>query len=127
MTGTGTIRPAFIQALSEAHYAELCRCVILTGNIYDLFPLDVGGVVRFESVTRALQTTLTQARYPRRGGSESFIVVVVNGGKIDFANPVDTAELRGLADSASESSIDRIDAAPGHRLATIFTAIRGND
>ena len=41
------MRPEFIEAISQAHYAGLCRCVLLTGNIHDLFSIETTGVVHF--------------------------------------------------------------------------------
>ena len=37
-TNTPASTPEFLKQLAHAHYARLARCVVITGNIYDLFP-----------------------------------------------------------------------------------------
>src|SRR4051794_102124 len=112
MTGGSAARPPFLEALSEAHYAQLCRCVVLTGNIHDLFAIEESGAVRFASVTRILESALAQARYPRRGGTERFVVLAVRGGRVSFSSLDDAAELRSLGASLAGTP----DAATGSGL-----------
>lgn len=92
-------RPGFIEALSEAHYAGLARCVVLTGNVDDLFPVDLDGSLQFVSLERALHHALTHARYPKRGASERFLVVALKSDGLRFPHADDAAEIREVLPS----------------------------
>ncbi|MBM2810643.1 MAG: hypothetical protein HW416_1402 [Chloroflexi bacterium] len=123
MNAAGAVRPSFIQALSEAHYAELCRCIILTGNIHDLFPVEADGVIRFESLRRSLQATLSQARYPHGGGTGSFMVAELAAGRLSFPNTDDALEIQRLATSLSASTSDSVLAGLGRRISRVVEGL----
>lgn len=89
-------RATFIESISEAHYAALCRCVLLTGNVDDLFPVSLDGVPQFVSLERALDVTFAHARYPKRGGTDRFLVINVMADGIRFSSPEDIEELQKL-------------------------------
>jgi hypothetical protein len=108
MTDARAPRPAFVQELSAAHYAELSRCVVLTGNIHDLFPVESDSGVS------------SRARYPRRGGTESFVILGMTGGRVSFPVAADAAELQSLGTSLSGSPDDAILASLGRRVTSVL-------
>ena len=102
-TGVGprpaSARPAFLDELSRAHHARLARCIILSGNINDLFPHPDGDAVRFVALDALLRHAFWHARYPTTGAEVRFIVASLRSDGIAFASERDRATLAGLADA----------------------------
>jgi len=78
--------PGFVEKLAHAHYARLARCVVLTGNIYDLFPLSEGGKTRFVGLDELMEKVLHSAKYLCEPADEQFIVVKVKSDGIHLAS-----------------------------------------
>ena len=68
--------------------------MLLTGNIHDLFPVEIDGACRFVPLSTALRLTLTHAHYPRRGEDERFLVVTLRADGLRLGGEEDSAELK---------------------------------
>lgn len=91
-------RPPFVEQLSRAHYAHLARCVVLSGNVEDVFPVDGPDGPRWLGLDGLLRETFTQARYPASGAPVRFVVLTLKSDGIAFASAADRAELIDLAE-----------------------------
>jgi hypothetical protein len=87
-------RPAFLEELSRAHYARLARCVVLAGNVNDLFPSTEAG--RWVGLDRLLRGAFHRARYPTTGEEIRFIVLTLRSDGIGFASDADRAAITAL-------------------------------
>ena len=94
----GPARPAFVETLSRAHYAHLARCVVLSGNVDDVFPIDGEAGPRWVGLDGLLRETFAHARYPGTGAPVRFIVLTLKSDGIGFASPADRAELVDLVE-----------------------------
>lgn len=97
-------RPAFIEKLTQLHYARLARCVVLTGNIHDLFSLSEQGQEKFFSLEEILARTLKNARYPRENCPEQFIVMTLKSDGVHFGSPEDEEVLKKV-DTSNETFV----------------------
>ena len=82
------IRPAFLDELSGAHYARLARCLVLSGNVDDLFP-NVGAGPRYVGLDRLLREAFHNARYPTTGQAVRFLVLALRSDGLVFATDDD--------------------------------------
>ena len=82
-------RPGFIEELSRAHYARLARCIVLSGNTNDLFPVGPLDSPRYVSLEAVLADAFGRARYPRRGADVPFVVLTLKASGIVFASDGD--------------------------------------
>ncbi|HEY8167839.1 MAG TPA: ATP-binding protein [Candidatus Limnocylindrales bacterium] len=94
-------RPGFIDELSRAHYARLARCIVLTGNTNDLFPIGPVGQPRYVSLEGVLADAFGRARYPRRGGDVPFVVLSLKANGIAFASAADRGAIAAMGDAAA--------------------------
>ncbi|MET1231234.1 MAG: ATP-binding protein [Candidatus Limnocylindrales bacterium] len=95
-----TQRPGFIEELSRAHYARLARCVILSGNTNDLFPVGPGEAPRYVSLEAVLAEAFGHARYPRRGADVPFVVLTLKANGIVFASDADRSAIAAIGAAA---------------------------
>jgi hypothetical protein len=95
-------RPGFIEELSRAHYARLARCIVLSGNTNDLFPVGPADAPRYVSLEAVLTDAFGRARYPRRGGEVPFVVLTLKAGGIVFASDADRAAIAAIGTAAGD-------------------------
>jgi len=95
-------RPGFVDELSRAHYARLARCIVLSGNINDLFPIGPSGAPRYVSLEAVLAEAFGRARYPRRGAGVPFVVLTLKANGIVFASERDRAAIGAIGTAAAE-------------------------
>lgn len=95
-------RPGFVEELSRAHYARLARCVVLTGNTNDLFPIGPADATRYVSLEAVLTDAFGRARYPRRGAEVPFVVLTLKANGIAFASDADRAAIAAIGTAAAE-------------------------
>lgn len=93
-------RPGFIEELSRAHYARLARCVVLSGNTNDLFPVGLPETPRYVSLEAVLADAFGRARYPRRGAEVPFVVLTLKANGITFASDGDRAAVAAIGAAA---------------------------
>lgn len=109
---SGLIRPEFFEKLSLAYYARLARCVVLTGNINDVFPYQNGDEkVSFISLEKLLRSAFDSVRYPENGGTDRFMILLVKSDGIHFVSTDDEKELQQFCKDLKkehESSIDLV-------------------
>ncbi len=108
------VRPEFFEKLAIAYFARLARCVILTGNINDVFPFGPQGdsqKIFFVPLERLLRSAFESVRYPENGGTDRFIALIVKSDGIHFVSPDDEKELQKFCkdfNKPSESSADLV-------------------
>ena len=95
-------RPGFIDELSRAHYARLARCIVLSGNINDLFPIGAADGPRYVSLEAVLTDAFGRARYPRRGAGVPFVALTLKANGIVFANDGDRSAIEAMAAAAAD-------------------------
>jgi hypothetical protein len=95
-------RPGFIEELSRAHYARLARCVVLSGNTNDLFPIGPLDAPRYVSLEAVLSDAFGHARYPRRGADVPFVVLTLKASGIVFASDNDRAAIAAIGAAAAD-------------------------
>jgi hypothetical protein len=95
-------RPGFIEELSRAHYARLARCVVLSGNINDLFPVGPADHLRYVSLETVLADAFGRARYPRRGAEVPFVVLTLKANGIVFADEGDRSAIAAIGAAARD-------------------------
>jgi SpoVK/Ycf46/Vps4 family AAA+-type ATPase len=95
-------RPGFIEELSRAHYARLARCVVLTGNTNDLFPVGAGDARRYVSLEAVLADAFGRARYPRRGADVPFVVLSLKANGLAFASDGDRSAIAAIGAAARD-------------------------
>ncbi len=100
--GSDERRPGFIEELSRAHYARLARCIVLSGNTNDLFPVGPADASRYVSLEAVLADAFGRARYPRRGGEVPFVVLTLKAGGIVFASDADRAAIAAIGTAAGD-------------------------
>lgn len=89
--------PAFLTNLAQAYYAKLARCIVLAGNIHDLFPLEKEGEIHFVPLEQLLEETFQQrVSYPTRGIQERFAVITIKSDGFHFVSQKDRNELFAL-------------------------------
>jgi len=93
-------RPGFIEELSRAHYARLARCVVLSGNTNDLFPVGLPETPRYVSLEAVLADAFGRARDPRRGAEVPFVVLTLKANGITFASDGDRAAVAAIGAAA---------------------------
>ncbi len=86
------VEPAFLNGLRHAHYARLVRCVVLTGNIYDIFPTMQDGKVKYVPLDELLETALRRAKYPEQQADERFTVINVKSDGLNLPAKEDANE-----------------------------------
>ena len=91
-----TPRPAFLDELSGAHYARLARCIVLSGNVDDLFA-NPGEGPPYVGLDRLLRESFHHARYPATNSPVRFLVLALRSDGIVFASDDDRAVLVELA------------------------------
>jgi hypothetical protein len=89
-------RPAFLDELSRSHYARLARCIVLTGNVDDLFVGVSPDGPRYVGLERLLRDAFHRARYPTTGREIRFIVLTLRSDGIAFAADEDRLVLADL-------------------------------
>jgi hypothetical protein len=82
------VRSAFLDEVSGAHYARLARCLVLSGNVDDLFP-NVGDGPRYVGLDRLLREAFHHARYPTTGQAVRFLVLALRSDGLVFATDDD--------------------------------------
>ena len=104
-----TKRPVFLDELSEAHYAKLARCIVLTGNIHDIFPIPKDdGTVEFLSLSESLYSLIERAKPPsqkiiQNGSKGGLIPMILRSDGIKFLDPADSKHLRDRAQLLTKS------------------------
>ena len=81
-------RPSFLDELSGAHYARLARCIVLSGNVDDLFA-NPGEGPRWVGLDRLLRESFHHARYPTTGQAVRFLVLTLRSDGVVFASEED--------------------------------------
>ena len=109
-------RPQFIEKLSKLHYARLARCIVVSGNIHDVFPITQEEKTDFVPLEELLQYCLSSARYPCSNAEEKFIIITIKSDGINFVLSEDKDELKGIGSEElekAESPLDIIRAMSG--------------
>lgn len=81
-------RPGFLDELSGAHYARLARCIVLSGNVDDLFE-NPGEGPRYVGLDRLLRESFHHARYPTTNQPVRFLVLTLRSDGVVFASEED--------------------------------------
>ena len=108
-------RPAFLDEISRAHHARLARCIVLTGNVDDLFTGVSPDGPRYVGLERLLRDAFHRARYPTTGREIRFIVLTLRSDGIAFASDEDRLLLADLVTRLEPPNDDL-----GAQLATIL-------
>lgn len=121
-------RPAFADEISREHYGRLARCILLTGNIYDLFPLQDGQGVRFVSLESVLQGMFSHARIAgvQEKDQKGFVIITLRNDGIHFSSPDDRKYFVSLCQRLSDAERGRAVLALKNDLAT-FLAEMGKE
>ncbi len=90
-------RPQFVEKLAHAYNALLGRCAILTGNINDLFPLDMDGELSFVPLEPVLKHTLKATK-----SDEDFIVLTLKSDGMHYDSKKGRAKLHAVASHLQE-------------------------
>jgi len=90
-------RPQFVERLAHAYNALLGRCAILTGNISDLFPLEVDGELNFVPLEPVLKQTLRATK-----SDEDFIVLTLKSDGMHYDSKKGRAKLHALVSHLQE-------------------------
>lgn len=90
-------RPEFVEKLAHAYNALLGRCAILTGNINDLFPLEVDGEINFVPLEPVLKHTLKKTK-----NDEDFIVLTLQSDGMHYDTKKGRAKLHALVGHLKE-------------------------
>ncbi|MBI2450273.1 MAG: AAA family ATPase [Candidatus Nealsonbacteria bacterium] len=109
MTEEKLARPQFIEKLSKFHYARLARCVVVSGNIHDVFPVTQGEKTDFVALEELLQCCLSSARYPCSNAEEKFIIITIKSDGINFVLSEDKDELKGMGSEELEKAESPLD------------------
>ena len=125
MESTATIgvsTPEFLQGLAHSHYARLTRCVVLTGNIYDLFPIAQEGKTKFVPLDDLLEGEFHKAKYPHQKVDEKFAVMNVKSDGTVFSSEDEVFEsfLQGVKNKLKEKGMTSVSSLGNIQVISIF-------